>query len=302
MDGLDSLLPSLRFSENKLRYTDFGRSYTCKILQLPWKEDFANVLSAATPDTFLIGTEKGNVILFNYEKNQPVGIFRSDCWLSSVILNKYNVWSVGADKRVTSHHIISNYKSHEIKEDHQHDHYTESGIQFKSTLNKDFCLYNCGELKFKLLNMKTKKIVKEIDIARCLADDPVFKTFSKQEKTVRSFCVSTSNTQMYVVVNRCHPHLIVFDYKLLRLQQFLPLADKIDRQKQAPVGMHIVKTDADDILFFLSQVRCTKKSKVMSFYKVIYPSEGNKLTILAGTFPGKLIITQSTWSRSTLRS
>ena len=63
---------NVKFTEAQNSTSDYGRFYSYRYMKLPWKGDFANVMSSSErhQKTFItFGTEEGRVLMHHLEKN-----------------------------------------------------------------------------------------------------------------------------------------------------------------------------------------------------------------------------------------
>jgi hypothetical protein len=261
----------IKFSEIQSEITGGGRPYNYRVMTLPWQDDYANVIEPLANDKYMIGTEQGYVILFSLPKNKALGVFEVGRWVSSLAYCDTLIWSVGADRTVCAFHVRSQKPVSRFREDAAPERYPETGITFMKTKDQNFHIYNCGFLRFKVFSSRTRKPVKSFDLAqaRQLREDAAFMKFSQADHLVRGFCVSTRSSRLFVIINRYHPHLIVYDYLKMEVLKFCPLFKKIDRRLQKAVNMRIFKTDQEENLFFINQLTHAETKKVQTFATVL---------------------------------
>jgi hypothetical protein len=253
------------FSEVRSDITSSGRPYNYRLMELPLEGDYANVMEPLSNDKYMIGTEKGYVIIFSLLKNKALGIYRVDQWVSSLAYRHNYIWSVGADRNVCSYHVKSQKAFSRFQEVTATEKYPETGITFEKTNNPNFYLYNCGGMRFKVFNSRTRKPVKLFNVADSLKQDKAFKEFKEVDRVVRGYCVSRRSTKLFMIINRYHPHIVIYDYSKMQVLRFGAVFSKIDRQKQMAMNMRIFKTDTEDYLFFVNQLRDLKTKKVFTF-------------------------------------
>lgn len=260
----------IRFSEVLSDVTGSGRPYNYRVMVLPWEGDHANVMEPLPNDKCLIGTEQGYVLLFSLPKNKVLGMFEVGRWVSSLAYSDKLIWSVGADRVVCAFNIRSHRPVARFQEATRTEQYPETGITFQKTQSPNFCVYNCGDLRFKVFSSRTRKPVKYFDVGEALAKThEAFRTFKQVDRVVRGFCVSRRSSKLFLIVNRYHPHIVVFDYRSMAVLKFCPIFKKIDRQAQMAMNMRIFKTDNEEHLFFVNQLKDMRTNKVFTFGTVL---------------------------------
>ena len=262
----------IRFSEIRSDITSFGRPYNYRIMELPWDDDFVNVMEPYNDEIFVMGTEKGYVILHNISKNRVVSVFKvEDKWISSIAYQYNSLWCTDVNHMsVCAYNIKSHKKTAQFKEPASREKYSDKGIQLQKTKNKQHHIFNCGDLSFKIISIRTKKILKAFDVARELRENEFFSSLKPAERVIRSFVVSQETSRVYILINRYHPCLIIYDFYKMKLVRFVFLVeDKIDRTKFTSLNMRIFKSDTDDFLTVVYQVRENKSNRIYT-HAVVY--------------------------------
>jgi hypothetical protein len=260
----------IKFSGIQSDITGGGRAYNYRVMLLPWEGDHANVMEPLPNDKYMIGTELGFVILFSLPKNKALGVFEVGRWVSSLAYCDKLIWSVGADRTVCAYHIRSQKPVSRFVEATSPQLYPETGISLKNARDANFHIYNCGALRFKLFSSRTRKPLKCFDVAQSpLLRDTAFMQFSQAERVVRGYCVSRRSSQLLLIVNRYHPHLLVYDFRRMQVLRFCPVFKKIDRQAQMAINMRIFMTDQEENLFFVNQLKDKKTGKVETHATVL---------------------------------
>lgn len=262
-----NLRGELKFAELRQGMSQNGRPYHYRSLQLPWKDDFVNVIVPVSKERFLAGTEQGRLLLYDLHRNKLIGTIKTDQWVSGTRYHTEHIWSVGADRKIMAHKLKSGKLKTVFCEDPEHSKYPDFGIIFKETSHSSYVIYNCGFLCFKLLNQRTHKVVRKFNICHFLASDPLFRTFDEPNRVVRSFCVSKKKSLLYSVVNRYNPYLVVFDFKRMRLVSFNPVYPKIDSSVFLQVGTHLLSYEHKGLILYIIQLRRKKTQKIESYFR-----------------------------------
>ena len=126
---------------------------------------------------------------------------------------------------------------------------------------------------------KTRKPVRKFDVSRHLENNEVFQKFTKPDRMIRSFCVSLKTSTIFMIINRNHPHLVIFNYLSMKVVQWMKLHPPIERSTHAAVSCILLKTDVDDFLFFIYQIRSKITAKIESCYKILHLDPSKQIYI-----------------------
>lgn len=261
-----------KFSEVKLSRTCLGRHFNYRSLQLPWHGDCTNVISTYKNEGIIIGTEQGNLIYFSLTLNKPKAILDSDEQLSGVALSGRYLWSVGRKRNVVCQNSRTGRIYLKISETKELGRYSDLGIILHMSYNKDFLIYNSGGLCFTIVHLKSKKIVKRIDISRMLEKNAVFQTFSSAQKVCWRYGVGRVSSKIFIAVNRYHPHFIIYDFLSNKIEMFRDVFQRIDWKTGSVVpviGMHVLVALKDDYIFFVNQVRDPWTKEILTYFRVL---------------------------------
>ena len=278
-------LETIKFSSLKSGLTKHGRPFTFRQLKLPWEGDCTNVI-VPIKDMILIGTEMGKILLFDLSKNRCKAIITSDEQVSGITYSNNFIWSVGRHRKVVCQQSHTGSIVMVLQEMAEIINYSDMGITFNTSFNKQYLIYNCGQLKFKILHVKTKKIVKKINIETFLKGKSTFSNFTSNEKIVWRYCVGRTEPKLFIVLNRYHPHLIIFDYLKLQVEIFMSIfvrTDWISGPVVPVISLNIAVSDLDDYVFFVNQIRDQKTKAVDSYFRVMQRSEDRSGYVVQGT-------------------
>lgn len=214
----------------------------------------------------------GNIILFHIGRNKCQAMITSDEQLSGVVKDNTSIWSVGRRRRIVCQNMHSGTVAMAVQEREDIQLYSDLGITFNPCFNKEYLIYNCGLLKFNIFHKKSRKLIKKIDISVLLQENKVFSSFSQNERIAWRYCVGRIEPKLFIVLNRYHPHLIIFDYLKGKVEVFVNIFSRID-WKSGPVvpviSLSIMITDLDDYIFFVNQLRDQKTKEIDTYFRVI---------------------------------
>lgn len=266
-------LTSVRFSNNKAGVSKHGRHFTYRELKLPWDGDCTNVFVVIpAKNEILIGTELGNVLLFDLSRNKCRAMISADEQVSGVCYHNNIIWSVGRRRRIVCHGMQSGSILMAVQEPAEIQNYSDMGITFNTCFNKEYLIYNCGLLTFNIFHLKSRKLIKKVDVAHLLKDHPSFLTFTASEKVAWRYCVGKIEPKLFIILNRYHPHLIIFDYLKYKVEVFEGIFPRVDWQTGPVVpviSLSLMVSDNDDFIFFVNQTRDQYTRDLETYLRVI---------------------------------
>lgn len=267
----------LEFSKVVRLKSEGGREYNLRRMMLPIDGDTANVLEPCGSDKFLAGTERGQVYLFSLYKNKVLGTSTLEEWISCVSNYGKYIWSAGINRTIHCHHMKTGSLTSVFKGDSSLQKYPELGITIEVTKNRSFFIYNCGDLKFKLVSYRSRKLIKTFNVAESLSGNLCFSGLSNSEKLPRSYFVSAHRTLIFIAISRYNPHIIIYDYSKNKVVTFESLHPKLDPAAQKPVSMFLIKAFLDDFSIFIYQFKgLSKNGAISTFYTAIRPVTGKE--------------------------
>lgn len=287
-----------KFSKVMLSRTSHGRSFNYRRLQLPWQGDCTNVINPYKNEGIVIGTERGNLIYFSLKHNKPVAVLESDEQLSGVALSGGYLWSVGRQRKITCQHPQTGIVYFTLSESKELGKYSDVGIILHKSYNRDFLIYNSGGLRFTIIHLRSRKVVKRIDIAKLLENNPTFEGFTAAQRVCWRYGVGRVSSKIFIAINRYHPHIIIFDYLTNRVDMFKDVFQRIDWKTGSVVpviGMHILVALKDDYIFFVNQVRDPWTKEIRTYFRVLVLNRADReyKVFPLREFPSRLDLTSS---------
>lgn len=198
-----------------------------------FEDDIINTLDVnPRKRMFVIGTEKGRVLLFSLHKNRVVHWFQSDTWLNSAILFHKTIICSGFNKSILAYSIRTKPCILQIKSDSKLEGFTNKGVIYSKMNHRCFMLANTGFVQFKVLNIHTRRLLRcfKIPESEFSRDDSETKVVSK--RVVSNYTLmDSSKTIAFVTINDCNLYFYnLFLHKMMgaiKLRNALELGNKM---------------------------------------------------------------------------
>lgn len=262
----------MQFSKSMLGYTKSGTPYFHRTLQLPWEDDFCNVIIPYEKGLIVFGTEQGRIGLLRLAQETPPSLLMTDKQISSIEYYPGFVWSSGQNRKVICQKLSSKQIVFSLSEIRQPQQYSDQGIRLTKCFKRDFLIFNCGGLKFKILHQRSKKVVLHFDLAKYLSNNLDFQEFDAADTVAWRFSVGKVSPTVFIAINRYHPHFIIFDFLKRAISKFICIFPRIDWHTGSVVpmlGMHILASNLDDFVVFVTQIRNQDTKKIHTFFRVL---------------------------------
>lgn len=160
--SLNSLLPDSGLGPRKYNYSVMKLSLGMR--------DFVNNIVLKGRDTLAIILESGTIVLYNITKNEPIAVLVTDQWVSSVFMQGQDIWSIGKNRKLICQNYRRPFIRFETQEIRDHDGYFENGSLLLPTCSKNHFIYNAGYFMMKILDARTKKLIRKIDLQNFCKD------------------------------------------------------------------------------------------------------------------------------------
>jgi hypothetical protein len=222
---------------------------------------------------FVVGTEKGRVLVFSLEKNRVIHWFQSDTWLNSAILFHKTIICSGFNKSILAYSIRTKPCILHIKSDSKLEGFTNKGVIYSKMNHRCFMLANTGFVQFKVLNIHTRRLLRcfKIPESEFSHDDSETKVVSK--RVVSNYTLmSNSKLIAFVTINDCN--LYFYDLFLLKMMGSIKLRNALELGNKMFLANTVLMAD-ENFLIVIQQFlkNSTKKSKSRTYF---YLSQINK--------------------------
>ena len=226
---------------------------------------------------FVVGTEKGRVIVFSLQKNRVIHWFQSDTWLNSAILFHKTIICSGFNKSILAYSIRTKPCILHIKSDSKLEGFTNKGVIYSKMNDRCFMLANTGFVQFKVFNIHTRRLLRcfkipELEFSR---DNTESKAVSK--RVVSNYTLmSKSKTIAFVTID--DSNLYFYDLFQLKMMGSIKLRNALELGNKMFLANTVLMAD-ENYLFVIQQFlkNSTKKSKSKSRV-FFYLSQINKAT------------------------
>jgi hypothetical protein len=235
----------------------------------------------------------GKILLFDLSRNKCRAMITADKQLSGLTYQSNYIWSVGRRRKVACHHMHTGSVIMEVQEPLEILNYSDVGITFNPCFNKEFFIYHGGSLRFSIFHLRSRKLVRRLDVAALLKDDLTFCSFKANERVAWRYCVGKMEPKLFIILNRYYPHLIIFDYVKCKVDVFLNIFPRVD-WKIGPVvpviSLNILSSDLNDFIFFVNQTRDQNTKQIDTYLRVIVRNKKRNGYIIhpTRTFPSNV--------------
>jgi hypothetical protein len=241
-----------------------------------FQDDIINTLDVnPKKKMFVVGTEKGRVIVFSLQKNRVVHWFQSDTWLNSAILFHQTIICSGFNKSILAYSIRAKPCMLQIKSDSKLEGFTNKGVIFSKMNQRCFMLANTGFVQFKVLNIHSRKLLRCFKIPESDFSQEGTGTKVISKRVVSNYTLmNNSKTIAFVTINDCN--LYFYDIFLKRMMGSIKLRDPLELGDKMFLANTILMADENYLIVIQQFLKnSTKKSKSRTFF---YLSQINKAT------------------------
>jgi WD40 repeat protein len=197
-------------------------------IEHPFK-DYINTLCIDKRARFiLIGTEEGQIYVFDLLKNKMMDQITFDKWINSLMITGSSFVASGYNRNIEGFSLKSRARLFRLKAYPSIDAYSSKGIVFFKVNKKSDILANVGYTDFKVFNAQTRKVLKSFSVFPTKMD--LTGRRSEYEPITLNFATTFKGSTIALMVQN-DPHLYFYNYKTNQVIKTLKLYDPVDLEK-----------------------------------------------------------------------
>jgi hypothetical protein len=274
--SLNSLLASVGSNQTKYNYS---------VMKLALGQmDFVNNIVLKGRDLLAIILESGTIVLYSIIKNEPIAVLKTDRWSSSVYILGREVWSIGQRYQLICQNYpnhVTRFKSQEIDD---HNGYFKSGSVLRPTKSNSHFVYNAGYYIIKVLNARTKKLIKKFNLKEFCPD---LQDSPKVPGAIKEWYGSKLHHQIFFLApskDGCLFYFVVYDYKRMKELQRIEAFPRVDLSKYQ-VNYHLLMSSDELVVMCFFELIDVRRREISTNFSVMQRSDHQNQFMLRGWKP-----------------
>ena len=256
----DDFWKGVKFSSPKLFSHEFeGDSHLDlfeKVIDLrkskdKFGEDIINTIDVSTRKKIIVvGTEKGRVIVFSIHHNKVMMCILSDNWLNSTIIFHKTVVCSGFNKKIEFYSMRSKPCLFRIHCSTKLDGFTNKGVIFKKLNQRCYMISNVGYLKFKVLNVHTRRVLKCFNLTeKDFSNNEIEHNQNDSSLGVLSNYTMMSNSKVIAFTSSKESNLYFYDLLAGKMINSIRIKDPVQLGSKYFVANTLMLTYGDWVVY-----------------------------------------------------